>query len=157
MLNPLIFKENQNYIVYPYYKLFKVNIDNIIGLVGANVIIQKKYDDSKTIAITYDNCLDKLLIGDKRKLDFSLPSEIKIDRDFFKYYSNWLFYGTILNKRIVLWDLYDKYNNKFLNTSKISKYRAKEYYNGTFSIDIYNNYSSNFIYRFQSPLLTYYV
>lgn len=144
-------------IIYPYYKLFKANIDNLVGLVGAQVLIQKKYDDSKTVVITYDNFQNKLLIGDKRKLDLSLPLEIKIDEDFFKYYSNWLFYGTILNKRIVLWDLYDKFNNKFLDTVNIVKYRAKEYYDGSFSIDIYNSYSSNFIYRFRSPLLTYYV
>lgn len=144
-------------MVYPYYKLFKANLENLIGLVGAQVLIQKKYDDSKTVAITYDNSQNKLLIGNKRKLDLSLPSEIKIDEDFFKYYSNWLFYGTILNKRIVLWDLYDKYNSMFLDSSKISKYRAKEYYNGTFSLDVYNDYSNNYIYRFRYPLLTYYV
>lgn len=144
-------------MVYPYYKLFKANLENLIGLVGAQVLIQKKYDDSKTVAITYDNSQNKLLIGNKRKLDLSLPSEIKIDEDFFKYYSNWLFYGTILNKRIVLWDLYDKYNSMFLDSSKISKYRAKEYYNGTFSLDVYNDYYNNYIYRFRYPLLTYYV
>jgi hypothetical protein len=148
---------SDNYVVYPYYKLFKANLDNLIGLVGAQVLIQKKYDDSKTVAITYDNIQNKLLIGNKRKLDISLPSEIKIDEDFFKYYTNWLFYGTILNKRIVLWDVWDKYNCRFLDNSKIIKYRAKEYYNGTFSLDIYNNYSSDYIYRFKSPLLTYYV
>lgn len=146
-------------IIYPYYKLFKANLDNLIGLVGANVLIQKKYDDKQTIAITYDSSIGKVLIGNKRKLNISTVSvsEITYDEDFFKYYQNYLYYGTLLNKRIVLWDIYDKINYCFLDTSKITKYRAKEYYNGQFSISVYNNFSSNYIYRFKYPLLTYYI
>lgn len=147
-----------NNIIYPYYKLFKVNLDNLMGLVGTNVLIQKKYNDEQTIAITYCSSIGKVLIGNKRKLNISPISEIiTFDEDFFKYYQNYLYYGTLLNKRIVLWDIYDKYNYCFLDTSKITKYKAKEYYNGQFSISIYNNFSSNYIYRFKHPLLTYYV
>lgn len=143
-------------LIYPYYKLFKANKSKLIGLCGAFVRVQKKYDDEKTIAITWDN---GLIVGDKKEI-YSNNScfRIKCDEVFFEERSHLVFYGTLLNKKLILWDAWDKYNTRFIDTTDIiTKYKAHEYYSGKFDLDILEKYNKDYVYRFRYPLLTYYV
>lgn len=147
-------------LIYPYYKLFEADINKLVGLIGSEVVIQKKYPPENTVVITYDS--GKILVGNKRLLDIPAgDSQFRIkrfDEDYFIKNENHIYYGSILNRSIVLWDVYDKYNNRFLDsTLHIGKYRAYEYYRGKFTMEIYNRYSDNYIYRFRSPMLTYLV
>lgn len=145
-------------IIYPYYKLFKANTSKLIGLTGANVVIQKKYDDKDTIAITSE--YGEIIIGSKKFFDDNTISSIRLNlSDNFKKYinerDNLIFYGSILNNKIVLWDAWDKYNNMFVDTFKyITKYKAYEYYSGPFDIGLLEQYNNKII-RFQYPQLTY--
>lgn len=139
---------------YPYYKLYKKDIKGLAGLVGANVIIQKKYKDEDTFAITSD--CGSIYIGNKSELVNSNSWPFSIDDDFFHESDNLLYYGTLLKKTIVLWDAWDKYNKCFVNTECITKYKAKVYYRGKFSLDLLETYN-NHVYRFESPRLTCYV
>lgn len=145
-------------MIYPYYKIFKKNRSNLIGLTGSKVKIQKKYLDIQTFCITSNE--GQILIGDKKDIDSNSNSQFRInnfDKDFFHERDNLLFYGSILNKKFVLWDVWDKYNNIFLNPDEyITKYKAKEYYFGKFDIELLDKYP-NCVYRFQYPLFTCYV
>ena len=147
--------DNNKYQKYPYYKLFKADISKLIGLTGVDVIIQKKYPDDRTISITSDD--GKIFIGNKKEMECNKCLIVKLDEDFFHRNDNLIFYGSILNKTIVLWDAWDKYNKVFVDSEKhITKYRAKENYRGKFDIKLLDIYK-NHIYRFIYPRLTYYV
>jgi hypothetical protein len=139
---------------YPYYKLYKKDISGLAGLVGANVIVQKKYNDEDTIAITSDE--GHIYIGNKKELVANNYLPFAIDENFFHESDNLIYYGTRLPKSIVLWDAWDKYNKVFVNTECITKYKSKVYYQGKFSLDLLETYN-NHVYRFISPRLTYYV
>lgn len=143
-------------MIYPYYHLFKKDISNMMGLTGSNVKIQKKYNDNLTFVITSEN--GEIKIGNKKELDTNSIFRLKsFDRDFFHERDNLLFYGSLLEKRFFLWDVWDKYNNKFLDTDKhITKYKCKCYYEGPFNISLLEKFN-NHIYRFKMPMLTYYV
>lgn len=136
---------------YPYYHLTMGNKSNLIGLTGSPVIIQKKYNDNNTFVITSN--YGKIYIGTKKKfLDFKIP--VRFDKNYFHERDNLLFYGSILNKTFVLWDVWDKYNMKFLDTDiYITKYKSYVNYRGKFHLSLIDKFN-NHIYRFQRPLFT---
>lgn len=139
---------------YPYYKLYKKDKCSLAGLVGADVVIQKKYKDEDTFSITSDD--GNIYIGNKSELVKGNNLQFNIDENFFHESDNLIYYGTLLPKSIVLWDAWDKYNKCFVNTTCITKYKAKVYYKGKFSLELLEIYN-NSIYRFVSPRLTWYV
>lgn len=143
-------------IVYPYYHLFQADSSKLIGLTGSTVKIEKKYLDKNTFVITSED--NEILVGGKKNIDTNAVFRLKnFDTNFFHENDNLLFYGTLMGKRFVLWDVWDKYNNKFLDTNRyITKYKCKTYYEGPFDLSLLERFN-NHVYRFKMPMLTYYV